>query len=89
MAARSSGLGWIAGGAAAAILLPSLAIGLGMPFLVAIGISALAGGGIVFALSPKSRFAELEASGMARGRIEFANELLTEPARSPTAFVIW
>jgi 5-bromo-4-chloroindolyl phosphate hydrolysis protein len=78
MAARSSGFSWIAGGAAAAILLPSLAIGLGMPFLAALGISALAGGGLVFALAPRSRFAELEASGMARGRIEFANELLTE-----------
>jgi 5-bromo-4-chloroindolyl phosphate hydrolysis protein len=78
MAAMPSGLGWIAGGAAAAILLPSLAIGLTMPFWIALAVSALAGGGIVIALAPKKRFAELEASGMARGRIEFANELLTE-----------
>ncbi|WP_441238770.1 5-bromo-4-chloroindolyl phosphate hydrolysis family protein [Bradyrhizobium sp. 930_D9_N1_4] len=78
MAAMPSGLGWIAGGAAAAVLLPSLAIGLGMPFWIALAISAAAGGGIVVALAPRSRFAALEASGMARGQIEFANELLTE-----------
>ena len=78
MAAMPSGLGWIAGGAAAAALLPSLAIGLSMPFWIARAISALAGGGLVVALAPRNRFAALEASGMARGRIEFANELLAE-----------
>lgn len=78
MAATPSGLGWIAGGVAAAALLPSLAIGLGMPFWIALGITAVAGGGIVVALAPRNRFAALEASGMARGRIEFANELLAE-----------
>ncbi|MBR1133541.1 5-bromo-4-chloroindolyl phosphate hydrolysis family protein [Bradyrhizobium iriomotense] len=78
MAATPSGLGWIAGGVAAAALLPSLAIGLGMPFLIALAISAAAGGGIVVALAPRNRFAALEAGGIARGKIEFANELLTE-----------
>lgn len=78
MAAMPSGLGWIAGGAAAAVLLPSLAIGLAMPFWIALAISAAAGGGIVVTLAPRNRFAALEASGMARGRIEFASELLTE-----------
>jgi 5-bromo-4-chloroindolyl phosphate hydrolysis protein len=78
MAAVPSGLGWIAGGAAAAILLPSLAIGVGMPFWIALLVSALAGGGIVAMMAPRRRFAELDASGAARGRIEFARELLTE-----------
>mgnify|MGYP005812086085 CR=1 FL=1 len=78
MAAAPSGLGWIAGGAAAAILLPSLAIGIGMPFWIALLVSALAGGGIVAMMAPRRRFAELDASGAARGRIEFARELLTE-----------
>jgi 5-bromo-4-chloroindolyl phosphate hydrolysis protein len=78
MAAAPSGLGWIAGGAAAAILLPSLAIGVGMPFWIALLVSALAGGGIVAVMAPRRRFAELDASGAARGRIEFARELLTE-----------
>ncbi|WP_027584443.1 5-bromo-4-chloroindolyl phosphate hydrolysis family protein [Bradyrhizobium sp. Ai1a-2] len=78
MAAAPSGLGWIAGGAAAAILLPGLAIGVGMPFWIALLVSALAGGGIVALMAPRRRFAELDASGAARGRIEFARELLTE-----------
>jgi 5-bromo-4-chloroindolyl phosphate hydrolysis protein len=78
MAAMPSGFGWIAGGAAAAVLLPSLAIGLAMPFWIALAISAVAGGGIVVTLAPRNRFAALEASGMARGRIEFASELLAE-----------
>jgi 5-bromo-4-chloroindolyl phosphate hydrolysis protein len=78
MAATPSGSGWIAGGAAAAILVPALALGLGMPFWIALVVAALAGGGIVAVLAPKPRFAELDASGAARGRIEFARELLTE-----------
>jgi 5-bromo-4-chloroindolyl phosphate hydrolysis protein len=78
MPAAPSGLDWIAGGAAAAILLPLLAIGLGMPFWIALVVSALAGGGVVAVMAPKRMFAELDASGAARGRIEFARELLTE-----------
>jgi 5-bromo-4-chloroindolyl phosphate hydrolysis protein len=78
MAAAPPGLGWIAGGAATAILLPLLAIGLGMPFWIALPVSALAGGGIVAVMAPKRVFARLDASGAARGRIEFARELLTE-----------
>src|SRR5262249_45039851 len=78
MPAAPSGLDWIAGGAAAAILVPLLAIGLGMPFWIALIVSGLAGGGIVAVMAPKRMFAELDASGAARGRIEFARELLTE-----------
>src|SRR5215470_5222683 len=78
MASRPSGLDWIAGGVTAAVLLPALAIGLGMSFWIALAISALAGGGIVALMAPKKLFAELDASGAARGRIEFARELLTE-----------
>jgi 5-bromo-4-chloroindolyl phosphate hydrolysis protein len=78
MATTPSGLDWIAGGAAAAILLPSLAIGLGMPFWIALIVSAVAGGGVVAVMAPKRMFAELDGSGVARGRIEFARELLTD-----------
>lgn len=78
MAAMPTGLGWIVGGAAAAILLPVLAIGVGMPFWIACVISALAGGGVVAMMAPRKLFAELNASGAARGRIEFARELLTD-----------
>ena len=49
-----SGMNWIAAGAVAAILLPVLAIGVGMPFWIAGIISAAAGGGLVFMLSPRN-----------------------------------
>ena len=78
MASPPTGFDWIAGGAAAAILVPALAIGVGMPFWIACAISALAGGGVVAMMAPRKLFAELDASGAARGRIEFARELLTE-----------
>ncbi|MBV9564782.1 MAG: 5-bromo-4-chloroindolyl phosphate hydrolysis family protein [Bradyrhizobium sp.] len=78
MAAAPSGQDWIVGGAAAAVLLPLLAIGVGMPFWIACVVSALAGGGIAAVMAPKKLFAQLDASGVARGRIEFARDLLTE-----------
>jgi len=78
MASPPTGPGWIVGGAAAAILLPVLTIGLGMPFWIACVVSALAGGGVVAIMAPRKLFAELDASGAARGRIEFARELLTD-----------
>jgi 5-bromo-4-chloroindolyl phosphate hydrolysis protein len=77
MAGRS-GLNWLAGGAAAAILVPVLALGPGLPFWVACIASGLAGGGLVVLLAPATRFKALDASRVARGKIEFARELLTE-----------
>lgn len=74
----ASGLNWVAAGLAAAILLPVLAIVLGIPFWVACIVSALAGGGILFLLAPRERFEGLEGAGVARGKIEFARELLAE-----------
>ena len=73
-----AGMNWIAGGAAAAILLPVLAIGVGMPFWIAAIISLAAGGGLVGVLSPRKPFEGLDASGVARGKIEFARSLLTD-----------
>jgi 5-bromo-4-chloroindolyl phosphate hydrolysis protein len=78
MPAAPPGLDWIAGGAAAAILLPVLAIGVGMPFWIAGVISVLAGGGIIALMAPRKLFAQLDASGVERGKIEFVRELLTE-----------
>jgi len=78
MASGPTGSGWIVGGAAAAILLPVLTLGVGMPFWIACVVSALAGGGVVAIMAPRKPFAELDASGAARGRIEFARELLTD-----------
>jgi 5-bromo-4-chloroindolyl phosphate hydrolysis protein len=77
MAGRS-GLNWLTGGAAAAVLVPVLALGSGLPFWMACIASALAGGGLVVLLAPATRFKALDASGVARGKIEFARELLTE-----------
>ena len=72
------GANWIAAGAIAALLLPSLAIGAGVPFVLACAASALAGTGVILLLAPRKPFERLDASGAARGRIEFARELLTE-----------
>jgi 5-bromo-4-chloroindolyl phosphate hydrolysis protein len=73
-----AGMNWIVGGAAAAILLPLLVISVGMPFWIAGIISVAAGGGLVFTLSPRKMFERLDDSGAARGKIEFARELLTD-----------
>lgn len=78
MPASSSETGWIAGGAVAAIAVPALAIGAGMPFWLACLIGAAAGGGVVAVLAPRSAFPLLDASGAARGKIELARELLAE-----------
>src|ERR1700730_196420 len=73
-----SGINWIAGGAVAAILLPLLVISVGMPFWIACIVSASAGGGLVVWFSPRSLFERLDLSGAARGKIDFARELLTD-----------
>jgi 5-bromo-4-chloroindolyl phosphate hydrolysis protein len=73
-----SGIDWIAGAVATAVLLPLLAIGVAMPFWIACIISVLAGAGIVSIIAPQKLFARLDASGAARGKIEFARELLTD-----------
>jgi len=77
MASENSGLDWMLGGGAAALLLPALALGLAMPFWIALSLSAGAGLGIAFLAAPKKPFAELDLSGAERGRIEFARDLLT------------
>ena len=73
-----SGMNWIVGGATAAVLLPVLAIGVGMPFWIACIIGAATGGGLAVLLSPRQLFEGLDASGAARGKIEFARGLLTD-----------
>ena len=78
MPSASSGTNWLAGGAAAAVLVPLLAIGTGMPFWLACLIGAAAGTGVGAVLTPRSAFPQLDASGAARSKIAFARELLTE-----------
>jgi len=74
----NSETGWIVGGAVAAVLVPLLAIGAGMPFLLACVIGIAAGGGTVAVLAPRSAFPLLDASSAARGKVAFARELLTD-----------
>ena len=79
MALRSiPGLNWIAGGIAAALLVPALAIGLGMPFWIALGVAILAGGGCVVLLARRQPFEGLDANAIGRGKIELARELLLD-----------
>ena len=78
MLSAPAGTNWIVGGGAAAILLPLLVIGVGMPFWIAGLISVAAGGGLLVALSPRKLFEGLDATGAARGKIELARELLTD-----------
>lgn len=78
--ATGSETGWIVGGVVAALAVPGLAIGLAMPFWLACVIGLIAGGGIVAALAPREAFPLLDASGVARGKVAFARELLTEAA---------
>ena len=78
MPSASSGTNWLAGGAAAAVAVPLLAIGTGMPFWLACLIGAAAGTGVGAVLTPRSAFPQLDASGAARSKIAFARELLTE-----------
>jgi 5-bromo-4-chloroindolyl phosphate hydrolysis protein len=59
-------------------MVPVLALGLGIPFVVACAAGVLAGGGVVLLLAPATRFKALDGSGVAKGKIEFARELLTE-----------
>ena len=64
--ARRSGLNWLAGGAAGAILVPVLAVGVGIPFVLACSAGILAGGGVVLLLAPRTPFRALDASGVAQ-----------------------
>ncbi|HLY55857.1 MAG TPA: 5-bromo-4-chloroindolyl phosphate hydrolysis family protein [Stellaceae bacterium] len=75
---QSGGFNWIIGGLAAAILLPTLAVGVGLPFWLAGGAAILAGGGAVLLLAPRRPFEGLDAGRIGRGRIELARELLAE-----------
>lgn len=72
------GTNWLIGGAAAAVMVPLLAIAGGMPFWLACVIGVAAGGGVGVLMTPRSAFPQLDASGVARGKIAFVRELLTE-----------
>jgi 5-bromo-4-chloroindolyl phosphate hydrolysis protein len=59
-------------------MVPVLAVGAGMPFWLACLIGVAGGGGVGVLLTPRSAFPRLDASGAARGKIEFVRELLTD-----------
>ena len=75
---RDNGINWLAGGVAAAILVPALALGIGLPFWLALVVAGGACTGIVLVLAPRARFEGLEAKGIARAKIELAGELIEE-----------
>lgn len=78
--ARSApaGWNWLFGGAAAAVAMPALAIGLGAPFWISLLAALLAGGGVTFALTPRTRLDRLDASGLSQAKIAFARDLLAD-----------
>jgi 5-bromo-4-chloroindolyl phosphate hydrolysis protein len=75
---RFAGLNWLAGGAAAAVILPVLSLGFRVPFWLALIIAVCTCGGIVLVAAPRSRFEGMDVSAVARGKMELAAELLEE-----------
>ncbi len=69
---------WIAGGVVAAVLLPTLVFGIGLPFVVAIVVAALAFGGVAMLTAPRKLFEGIDVSKSGQGRIELARKVLTE-----------
>jgi 5-bromo-4-chloroindolyl phosphate hydrolysis protein len=80
---NGSGTNWLIGGAAAAVMVPLLAIAGGMPFWLACLIGTAAGGGIGVLMTPRNAFPKLDASGVARGKVAFVRELLTDATPLP------
>jgi 5-bromo-4-chloroindolyl phosphate hydrolysis protein len=71
-------MNWIVAGIAAAIVLPLLSILFAMPFIVAIGISALTFAALVLLLAPKKLFEGIDVKSIGSGKVAFARDLLTE-----------
>lgn len=75
---RLAGLNWLAGGAAAALLLPVLTFGFRVPFWLALIVAACTCGGIVLVAAPRPRFEGMDVSVVGRAKMELAAELLEE-----------
>jgi 5-bromo-4-chloroindolyl phosphate hydrolysis protein len=69
---------WVAAGLAAAVLLPLLAIGLGLPIIIAAPVALIACVGMAMLLSPRKLFEGIDVSTVGRGRIELARKVLAE-----------
>ena len=71
-------LNWLIGGIVAALVVPGLAIGLGLPFWLACVVGLLTGGGAMLLFSQRQPFEGLDIRRIGRGRIEFARQLLDD-----------
>ena len=70
-------LNWIIAGVVAAIVLPGLAL-IGVPFVIAALIAAVAFAGIVVLLSPRKLFEGLNISAIGKEKVAFAQDLLND-----------
>jgi hypothetical protein len=77
-------LNWIIGGLVAALLVPLLAFGLNLPFILAVVIAAVAFAGLVILLAPRRLFEGLDVGRFGRDKVAFATDLLTAAAPSAT-----
>jgi 5-bromo-4-chloroindolyl phosphate hydrolysis protein len=73
---------WIVAGVAAAVLVPALSFGLGVPFLVSTIIAVPVFAGLVVLLAPRKLFEGLDVNAIGRGRVDFARDLLNEATPS-------
>lgn len=69
---------WLVAGLAAAILVPALSFGLGVPFLVSAIIAIPVFAGLVVLLAPRKLFEGMDVNALGRGRVAFARDLLKE-----------
>ncbi len=70
-------LNWIISGVVAAVLLPVLVL-IGVPFIVATVIAAVAFAGLVVLLSPRKLFEGLNVAAIGKEKLAFAQELLND-----------
>jgi 5-bromo-4-chloroindolyl phosphate hydrolysis protein len=73
-----NGLNWIVAGVIAAALLPLLAFVVQLPFLVALGIAALAFFGLVLLLAPRGLFEGVDVSAINKGKLDLVRKVLAE-----------
>lgn len=74
---------WMVAGLVAAILVPGLSFGLGVPFLISAIIAVPVFAGLVILLAPRKLFEGMDVNALGRGRVAFARDLLNEA--SPAA----
>jgi methyl coenzyme M reductase subunit D len=77
-ALMEDGGNWIAGGLAGAVLLPLLAIWLGLPLIIAGPLALIACVGVALLLAPRKLFEGIDVSTVGRGRVELARKVLAE-----------